>query len=124
MHTRIPRIVILAGFVALATTGCQSMSGRDADGATDRNAAAPDAAGDDRAGTWSTPGESLHDRVHDALMERMGPKVNDVGVTVSGTAVTLTGSVRSQADRQQAHDIAHGVRGATSVDISALAVKP
>jgi osmotically-inducible protein OsmY len=112
------RSLCLAAVVALAATACQTTQ-------SDTNATADTAAQDmNRADGGSQPGESLHDRVHDALMEQMGPKVNDVGVRVEGTAVYLTGSVRTEADRKQAHDIAHGVRGATSVDISALAVKP
>jgi osmotically-inducible protein OsmY len=116
------RTILLATAVALAATGCQSMSRDRDDAAADRNAGTSATA--DKNRSWSTPDESLHDRVHDALMEQMGPKVNDVGVTVKGTDVFLTGSVRTQADKDQAHAIAHGVRGATSVDTSALAVQP
>jgi osmotically-inducible protein OsmY len=117
------RSLILAALVAVAAGGCSTMSRPDdADG--DRNTGASASTDRNRTGSWSTPDESLHDRVHDALMEQMGPAVNDVGVTVKGSAVTLTGSVKSEADKQKAHDIAHGVSGAGSVDISALVVKP
>jgi osmotically-inducible protein OsmY len=111
------RSLLLAIVVALAATACQTTQ-------SDNNAAADTSAPADKNRSWSTPDETLHDRVHDALMEQMGPKVNDVGVRVEGSAVFLTGSVRTEADKAQAHEIAHGVRGATSVDISALVVKP
>jgi osmotically-inducible protein OsmY len=57
-------------------------------------------------------------------MVQMGPKVNDVGVTMHGTTAHLTGHVHSEADKQRAHEIAHGVSGVTAVDVSALAVQP
>ena len=103
---------------ALALAACQTTPDGDADGTS--SAAAPAA----NPGTWSQPDDTLHDRVHDALMEKMGPAVNAVGVKTEGSKVILTGTVKTQADKQQAHDIAHGVAGAATVDISQLSVQP
>ena len=111
------RSLLLAAVVALAASACRTTQTSD-------NAAADTSPAADQNLSAAPQDETLHDRVHDALMEQMGPKVNDVGVRVEGSAVFLTGSVASEADRKQAHDIAHGVGGATSVDISALVVKP
>ena len=105
--------------VALALAACQSTPATSTAGTT----AAP-ATTATPSGTWSKPGDSLHDRVHDALMEQMGPAVNDLGVRIEGSAVFLTGHVHSEADKQRAHDIAHGVDGAGTVDVSGLAVRP
>jgi hypothetical protein len=112
------RPLILAACVALATGACQTTPRDDAGEASAAGATV------DPNRSESTPDETLHDRVHDALMEQMGPKVNDVGVTMHGTTAHLTGHVHSEADKQRAHDIAHGVSGVTAVDISALAVQP
>jgi hypothetical protein len=114
------RSLLLAACVALAAGACQTTPGDDADATP---ATGSSAAIDPNRST-SSPDDTLHDRVHDALMEQMGPKVNDVGVTLHGTMVHLTGHVHSEADKQRAHDIAHGVSGVTGVDISALAVQP
>ena len=112
--------ILLAASSALALVACQGMGGTSYEGRT----ATPTSTAALPPTSWSTPDESLHDRVHDALMEQMGPAVNDVGVRVEGSAVFLTGHVHSAADKERAHDIAHGVAGAGSVDISGLAVKP
>jgi osmotically-inducible protein OsmY len=115
------RTLVLAALVALAATACETTpdAGDDATGATSVSSASADA----NQGS-SAPDDTLHDRVHDALMEQMGPRVNDVGVKTDGSKVILTGSVATAADKKQAHDIAHGVRGVTVVDDSALVVKP
>jgi hypothetical protein len=115
------RSLILAACVALATGACQTTSGTAADDTPDTNTT-PSAAVDPNR-TLSDPNDSLHDRVHDALMEQMGPKVNDLGVRIDGTTVYLTGHVHSEADKQLAHDIAHRVRGAGTVDTSGLTVQ-
>ena len=117
------RNLILAALAALAASACSTMSsdGSSAAAATPSSTRPASAV---PATSWTTPGESLHDRVHDALMVQMGPAVNDVGVHVDGSAVFLTGSVHSQADKERAHAVAHGVAGASSVDISGLAVRP
>ena len=115
------RSLLLAALVALAAAGCETTpdSDDDATGATSSSSASTDA----NKG-WSDPDDTLHDRVHDALMEQMGPRVNDVGVKTDGSKVILTGSVKTAADKKQAHDIAHGVRGVTVVDDGGLVVKP
>lgn len=111
------RSLILAALVALAASACETTPDAGDDRNDNNAAVTPDR-------NQAAPVGTLHERVHDALMEQMGPKVNDVGVKVDGSTVTLTGSVKTEADKKQAHDIAHGVRGAATVDISALAVKP
>jgi osmotically-inducible protein OsmY len=116
------RSLLLAAGIALATGACQTTPGDTAGDTADSSTGASAAIDPNRS--LSTPDETLHDRVHDALMEQMGPKVNDVGVTMHDTTVHLTGHVHSAADKQRAHDIAHGVSGVTAVDISALAVQP
>jgi hypothetical protein len=118
LDMRIPTILFATG-AALALAACQGIAGPRYEGriATPTTATTVPS-------SWSVPGESLHERVHDALMEQMGPAVNDVGVRVDGSAVFLTGRVHSDADKQRAHAIAHGVEGATSVDISGLSVQP
>src|SRR5688572_8273233 len=113
-------VLLLATGAALALAACQTTPD-DGDAGT---SASPSTSSSAAAGTWSDPDDTLHDRVHDALMEQMGPAVNAVGVKVEGSKVILTGSVKSAADKKRAHDIAHGVRGATVVDDSALVVKP
>ena len=110
------RSLLFAALVALAAGGCKTTP----DTGDDAAASASTGAG----ASLSNPDDALHDRVHDALMERMGPRVNDVGVKTDGSKVILTGSVKTADDKKQAHDIAHGVRGATVVDDSALVVKP
>ena len=112
------RPLVLAACVALAASACQTTPGDTADSSNGASAAI------DPNRSLSSPDETLHDRVHDALMEQMGPKVNDVGVTMHGTTAHLTGHVHSEADKQRAHEIAHGVSGVTAVVISALAVQP
>ena len=114
--------LILPACAALALAACQTPSGRAESGTSASASTSPSAAAS--GGSWSNPDDTLHDRVHDALMEKMGPAVNDVGVRTEGSKVILTGHVHSEADKQQAHDIAHGVRGVTSVDISQLGVQP
>ena len=114
------RSLILAALVAVAASGCETTPDAG-DDAGDRNENSATATPDRNEAVTEA---ALHDRVHDALMEQMGPAVNDVGVSIGGTAVSLTGSVKTEADKTKAHDIAHAVRGVTSVDISALAVKP
>ncbi|MGH8029432.1 MAG: BON domain-containing protein [Arenimonas sp.] len=121
--TRRHATLILAALVALATGACQTMSSNDADDTPDPNANTS-ATVNPAIQNPADPNASLHDRVHDALMEAMGPKVNDLGITMHGTMAHLTGHVHSAADKQQAHDIAHGVSGVTAVDISALSVQP
>jgi hypothetical protein len=66
--------------------------------------------------------ESLHDKVHDALMTQMGEAVNGVGVEVDGAVATLSGHVRSQADKDRAVAVAQGVAGVSRVDADALVV--
>ena len=112
-------VATLAAAAALALAGCQTTAGDDGD-----VTAASGTASSSQATSYSDPNDSLHDRVHDALMEQMGPAVNDLGVRVEGSKVFLTGHVHSEADKQKAHDIAHGVAGATVVDISGLSVQP
>ena len=114
------RSLILAACVALAAGACQTTPSDDADDTPDRNANTSAAAG---TSTPADPDRPLHDRVHDALMEQMGPKVNDLGVRVDGSTVYLTGHVHSEADKQLAHDIAHRVRGAGTVDVTGLTIQ-
>jgi osmotically-inducible protein OsmY len=114
---KVPALLLATG-AALALAACQTTPDDDA-GASPASSSSTAS-----SGTWSKPDDTLHDRVHDALMEQMGPAVNDVGVKVDGSKVILTGSVKTEADKKRAHDIAHGVRGATVVDDSGLVVKP
>lgn len=73
--------------------------------------------------TTPNPGMlSLHDRVHSALMDRMGSAASDIEVRVDGSTVYLTGHVGSSADHDRAHTIAHDVSGVTEVDHSGLVV--
>ena len=118
-------LLIPAAMAALALAACQTTPDDDSD--DDRNtpsASSSTAPTTTQPGTWSDPDDTLHDRVHDALMEKMGPAVNAVGVKTEGSKVILTGTVATAADKQQAHDIAHGVEGATVVDDSGVVVRP
>lgn len=115
------RSLLLAACVAVATGACQTTPSDDAGNTPDSNTT-PSAAIDPNR-SLSDPDDSLHDRVHDALMEQLGPAVNDLGVRVDGATVYLTGRVHSEADKQRAHDIAHRVRGADTVDVSGLTVQ-
>ena len=117
MRTLFPTLTLALG-AALALAACRTTTESSEDGASASSSASTGAQ------TWSDPDDTLHDRVHDALMEKMGPAVNAVGVKTEGSKVILTGHVKSEADKQKAHDIAHGVAGATTVDISQLAVQP
>lgn len=65
---------------------------------------------------------SMHDQVHNALMDSMGTAASDIEVRVDGGTVYLTGHVGSKADHDRAHDIAHNVSGVSSVDHSGLVV--
>jgi len=112
----------VAAAAALALAACQTTAESDGDGTS--ATAAPSTSGQAAGGSWSDPDDTLHDRVHDALMEKMGPAVNAVGVKTEGSKVILTGHVKTEAEKQQAHDIAHGVAGVSAVDISQLAVQP
>jgi osmotically-inducible protein OsmY len=114
------RTFLLATGATLALAACQTTPDEDTTASASSSAPTSTATG----GTWSDPDDTLHDRVHDALMEQMGPLVNDLGVKTEGSKVILTGSVKTEADKQKAHDIAHGVQGATTVDVSGLVVKP
>ena len=116
MHAR---SLLFAALVAFAAGGCKTTPDADA---ADHDTGPSASTGTNPS--LSNPDDALHDRVHDALMEQMGPRVNDVGVKTDGSKVILTGSVKTADDKKQAHDIAHGVRGATVVDDSALVVKP
>jgi hypothetical protein len=61
------------------------------------------------------PTHSLHDAVHAALQREMGNAASGITVRVQGSEVYLGGRVRSQADHDRAHDIAHRVRGVSRV---------
>ena len=65
---------------------------------------------------------SIHDSVHQALMNGMGAAANDIQVRVDGNTVYLSGHVATMADHDRAHEIAHGVAGVTNVDHSGLHV--
>ena len=116
-------ILIPAATLALALAACKTTPDDDTTAAS-TPASSSTASTTTQPGTWSDPDDSLHDRVHDALMEQMGPAVNNLGVKTNGSTVVLTGTVKTEADKQKAHDIAHGVQGAGTVDISGLTVQP
>jgi hypothetical protein len=61
------------------------------------------------------PTRSLHDAVHAALEREMGNAASGITVRVEGSDVHLGGRVRSQAEHDRAHDIAHRVRGVNRV---------
>lgn len=65
---------------------------------------------------------SIHGRVHAALNNGMGSAASGIEVRAEGSKVWLTGHVGSTTDKQRAHDIAHGVAGVSTVDISGLMV--
>lgn len=57
----------------------------------------------------------LTDSVRAALTSGMGTDAAGIDVRVDGSTVYLTGRVATSALRQQAHDIAHGTAGVSSV---------
>jgi hypothetical protein len=112
--------LVLAAAATLALAGCKTTPD---DGTAGTPASSSTSTPASQGVPTPQPSDNLHDRVHDALMEQVGPAVNDLGVRVEGSKVFLTGHVHSEADRQRAHDIAHRVQGAGTVDISGLTVQ-
>ncbi len=65
----------------------------------------------------------LTDRVRAALTAGMGTNAAGISVRVEGTTAYLTGYVATAALREQAHSIAHGTAGITSVVYEGLMVR-
>lgn len=71
----------------------------------------------------ATPEMSLTNRVKTALTAGMGSDAAGIDVRVEGTTVYLTGHVATSALRGQAHSVAHGTQGVTSVVDEGLTVQ-
>ncbi|HEX6200712.1 MAG TPA: BON domain-containing protein [Thermoanaerobaculia bacterium] len=65
----------------------------------------------------------LHDRVHEALENAPDLDASDIGVRVENGNVYLSGTVPTAAQRELAHNVAHGVEGVSRVFYDDLTVR-
>lgn len=65
---------------------------------------------------WVTPSEELKRKIKDALVRSAETDADRINVEVQGSKVTLEGTVRSWAERQEADRIAWSSPGVTAVD--------
>lgn len=62
----------------------------------------------------------LHDEVHAALEQALGPDADDIRVSVRRGRVVMSGTVADRETRELAHDVAHEVPGVRSVSFARL----
>ena len=65
----------------------------------------------------------LHDRVHEALENAPDLDASEIGVRVENGNVYLSGTVPTAAQRELAHNVAHGVEGVSRVFYDDLTVR-
>ena len=70
-----------------------------------------------------TTDQAIHDDVHEALERAPGIDESTIRVVVENGDVYLSGWVRSETERESAHDVAHSVEGVRSVYYDDLEVR-
>ena len=75
------------------------------------------------SGSLSMSDEAIHDRVHEALDNAPDLDASDISVRVEAGNVYLSGTVPTAAQRDLAHNVAHGVEGVQRVFYDDLRVR-
>lgn len=124
-----PRYVItlLASVCLAVVAGCTTPGGRQTQSQPQTKSTPPASSTQEPTGTTGTGSaplddQEIHERVHDALYRNLGDAAADISVRVEDGVVYLSGCVASQRMHDEAHDLAHGVRGVKEVNHSDLAV--
>jgi hypothetical protein len=127
MRSKILSVVCLASLAGLLLTGVACRGGYPPAPAPEPYPApapvpAP-APAPEPVGGASASDEALHDRVHEALENAPDLNASDIGVRVEGGKVYLSGTVPTAAQRELAHNVAHGVEGVSRVFYDDLKVR-